>query len=54
MIDFEKARALLHEFKGSSYLFGSNVLPQVGEQAAVAGKKAALILKHGHILIFNI
>jgi len=43
MTDFEKARALLHEFKGSSYLFGADVLPRVGEQAAAAGKKAALV-----------
>ena len=43
MTDFEKARALLHEFKGSSYLFGTGVLPRVGEQAAAAGKKAALV-----------
>jgi len=43
MTDFEKARALLHEFKGDSYLFGPGVLPRVGEEAAAAGKKAALI-----------
>ncbi len=43
MTDFEKARALLHEFKGDSYLFGPDVLPRVGEEAAAVGKKAALI-----------
>jgi alcohol dehydrogenase len=43
MIDFEKARALLRGFRGNSYLFGANVLPRVGEQTAVAGKKAALV-----------
>jgi alcohol dehydrogenase len=43
MTDFEKARALLHEFKGKSYLFGAKVLPRVGGQAAAAGKKAALV-----------
>lgn len=43
MTDFKKARALLHEFKGSSYLFGTDVLPRVGGQAAAAGKKAALV-----------
>ncbi len=43
MTDFEKARALLHEFKGSSYLFGADVLPRVGEQASATGKKAALV-----------
>jgi len=40
MIDFEKARALLHEFKGDSYLFGANVLPRVGEQTAAASGRA--------------
>jgi alcohol dehydrogenase class IV len=43
MTDFEKARALLHEFKGSSYLFGTDVLSRVGEKAAAAGGKAALV-----------
>ncbi len=43
MTDFEKARALLHEFKGGSYLFGANVLPRVGRQAASAGKRVALV-----------
>ena len=43
MTDFEKARTLLHEFRGSSYLFGGDVLPRVGEQAAAAGKKATLV-----------
>ncbi|HUU16056.1 MAG TPA: iron-containing alcohol dehydrogenase [Sedimentisphaerales bacterium] len=43
MTDFEKARALLHEFKGDSYLFGPGVLPRVGKEVAAAGKKAALV-----------
>ncbi|TKJ34681.1 MAG: 3-dehydroquinate synthase [Planctomycetes bacterium B3_Pla] len=43
MTDFEKARALLHEFKGNSYLFGTDVLPQVGQKTAAAGRKAALV-----------
>jgi len=43
MTDIKKARALLHEFKGDSYLFGPDVLPGVGQRVAVAGKKAALI-----------
>lgn len=41
--DFEKARALLHEFKGDSYLSGAGVLPQAGRIIASAGKKAALV-----------
>jgi alcohol dehydrogenase class IV len=40
---FEEARALLREFKGSAYLFGAGVLPQVGRAVAAAGKKAVLI-----------
>jgi len=43
MTDFEKARALLHEFKGDSYLFGLDVLPGIGEEVAAAGKKAVLV-----------
>jgi len=43
MIDFERARALLREFKGDAYLFGTDVLPKVGEQVAAVGKKAAVI-----------
>ncbi|MDH5453799.1 MAG: iron-containing alcohol dehydrogenase, partial [Paracoccaceae bacterium] len=43
MTDFKKARALLHEFKGDSYLFGEDVLPRAGERVAAAGKKAALV-----------
>ena len=43
MTDFKKAQELLHEFKGDSYLFGQDVLPEVGEKVAVVGKKAALI-----------
>jgi alcohol dehydrogenase len=43
MTDFEKARSLLHEFKGNSYLFGTDVLPKVGPVVAATGKKAALV-----------
>lgn len=43
MTDFDKAIALLHEFKGDSYLFGTGVLPKVGEAVAAAGKNAALV-----------
>jgi alcohol dehydrogenase len=41
--DFTKAKELLYEFKGDSYLFGPDVLPKVGSRVAAAGKKAALI-----------
>jgi alcohol dehydrogenase len=43
MADFDKARALLREFKGDSYLFGPGVLAKVGRTVAAAGKRAALI-----------
>lgn len=43
MTDFDKARTLLSEFKGGSYLFGADVLSRVGQRAAAAGKKAALV-----------
>jgi alcohol dehydrogenase len=43
MSDFAKARALLHEFKGDSYLFGTRVLPRVGKKVTAAGKSAALV-----------
>jgi alcohol dehydrogenase len=43
MTDFKRAQALLHEFKGDSYLYGPDVLPEVGQKIAAAGKKAALI-----------
>lgn len=40
---FEEARALLHEFKGSAYLFGTGVLSRAGRAVAAAGRKAALV-----------
>ena len=43
MNDFDKARALLTEFKGDAYLFGTHVLPNVGPKVASAGKRAALV-----------
>ena len=43
MSDFEKARKLLHEFKGDAYLFGVGVLPRVGGVVASLGKRPALV-----------
>jgi len=43
MADFEKARILLRQFKGDSYLFGAGVLSGVGQIVAAAGRKAALV-----------
>jgi alcohol dehydrogenase class IV len=43
MSDFEKARALLHAFKGDAYLYGASVLPRVGETVAELGRRAALV-----------
>ena len=41
--DFEKARALLHEFKGDAYLYGPGVLSQAGQAVASVCRKAALV-----------
>jgi len=41
---FERARKLLAQFKGESYVHGSGVLPRAGELAASLGREAALIL----------
>ncbi len=41
MID--RARALLHEFKGDAYLYGVGVLSDVGQAAGQAGGRAALV-----------
>ena len=43
MANFDKARALLHEFKGDKYLYGIGVLPQVGQVTVQYGHKAALV-----------
>ena len=41
--DFEKARSLLRQFKGDTYLFGAGVLHGVGSMVARVGKRAALV-----------
>jgi alcohol dehydrogenase len=43
MSNFDRARALLREFKGDAYLFGAGVLSRVGEVAAPIGKRPALV-----------
>ena len=43
MTDFDKARGLLRQFKGDSYLFGVGVLSRVGGMASGAGKKVVLV-----------
>jgi alcohol dehydrogenase len=43
MSDFNKARALLHEFKGDAYLFGAGVLSRVGEVVASVGKRPVMV-----------
>ena len=40
---FAQARALIREFKGDRYIFGSGVLEQVGPLAAHLGKRAVLV-----------
>jgi alcohol dehydrogenase len=42
-VDFSKARGLLREFKGDSYLFGTGILPEVGPVVTPLGKRAALV-----------
>jgi alcohol dehydrogenase class IV len=42
----ENALRLLREFKGDSYLFGRNVLPKIGDEAAKFGKKALFVRDH--------
>lgn len=43
MTDFEKARKLLHEFKGDSYTFGSGIINKIGSITSKSGKRAALV-----------
>ncbi|MCL5256588.1 MAG: iron-containing alcohol dehydrogenase [Chloroflexi bacterium] len=43
MSDFQKARQLIHDFKGDNYVFGSGVLDKVGEVTAGLGKWAAVV-----------
>ncbi len=43
MSDFKQAKKLLHEFKGDRYVYGADVLSEVGQIASSAGKKAILI-----------
>ncbi len=46
MADFDKARALLRQFKGDAYLHGLSILPHVGGIAAGVGRRAALVTGH--------
>lgn len=43
MADFDRARALLDDFKAGSYLYGLGVLSQVGPATAALGMRAALV-----------
>ncbi len=43
MGDYDRARLLLRQFKGDSYVYGLGVLPQVGAIAAAQGKRAVLV-----------
>jgi alcohol dehydrogenase len=43
MSEFGRARELLREFKGESYLFGAGVLSQVGGVVAALGRNPALV-----------
>lgn len=43
MANLDHAHALLHEFKGDTYLYGLGVLPKVGRRVTALGKRAALV-----------
>ncbi|MEK7409574.1 MAG: iron-containing alcohol dehydrogenase [Acidobacteriota bacterium] len=43
MSDFDKARELLRQFKGDTYLYGFGVLDRTGGIAAALGRRAALV-----------
>jgi alcohol dehydrogenase class IV len=43
MDEFKRARRLLDQFKGDTYLYGAGVLPRVGEVVAQMGRRAALV-----------
>ncbi len=43
MSDFDRARALLREFKGEAYLHGLGILAQTGARAAALGRRAAFV-----------
>jgi alcohol dehydrogenase class IV len=43
MSDFTKATELIHQFKGSNYVFGSGVFGQVGQVTAGLGNRAVLV-----------
>ena len=43
MDDFQKARALLNNFKGDAYLFGTDVLSDLGKRIVNIGNRAVLI-----------
>jgi alcohol dehydrogenase class IV len=43
MPKFEKARQLIRQFKGGTYLFGFDLLPEVGRVAKELGRRAVLV-----------
>ena len=43
MSEFDNARALLHEFKGDSYIFGADVLSGIGKADSTVGKRPVLV-----------
>ncbi len=42
-MDFDRARYLLHQFKGDTYIYGFKTLRQVGKVCSEFGKKAVLV-----------
>jgi alcohol dehydrogenase len=43
MLKFEKARQLIRQFKGDTYLFGFDLLEEAGRVARELGKSAVLV-----------
>jgi alcohol dehydrogenase len=43
MSDFDRANALLYEFKGDAYLYGRGVLSEVGDAVAALGSQPVLV-----------
>ena len=42
-MEFERARHLLHQFRGNTYVYGFNALRQAGKVSAAFGKRAILV-----------
>ena len=50
---FEKSRSMLSAWKGDRYIFGCDVLPQIGKLASKYGKNALLVCNASHMKSFG-